>query len=442
MSARSARSGFYGWYQLAALWIVLFINAAFPFFGAGVMNAAMARSVGLDKETLGLGFSLMMLCSGLSAPLVGQVIRRAGVRTALIVGAAMICLGAILMATTVSVGWQYILVFGIIVGCGYGLCGTLTVQSSVTLWFSRRRATAVALVLTASGVAGFTVPPIMNAVVGPDGDRWRTGWIIAACATALSAVVARLFVKNSPEEVGQTPDGVPPGTTARTDEPARRIHRTDRNWEVRSAVRTPAFWFCTFGSTCVSCAFLTYIAHGILHLQSFGHSSAVGAASLSLIALSSLLGRMGAGVLADRFEPRWVWAGSMLLASAGVFLISNPPDTLTIHVFAILLGLGYSGCMISWAATVANYFGPVSYPSIYGMQYFVVALVSAWAPAAVGTLYDRIGSYTMAFLTVATLLSVGAVLVSLAKPPRLQTSGADAHVVESQAAGQQASKSR
>jgi len=75
---------------------------------------------------------------------------------------------------------------------------------------------------------------------------------------------------------------------------------------------------------------------------------------------------------------------------------------------------------VSWAATLANYYGPVSYPFIFGVQAFANLLFIAVAPIAAGALYDRTGSYGTVFGTVASLLLSGAVLMFFARPPRAQ----------------------
>ena len=56
---------FYGWTILAALWGVMFLNLGFPAYGPAVINAAMAKALGLNRETLGNMFSVYMIMSGL-----------------------------------------------------------------------------------------------------------------------------------------------------------------------------------------------------------------------------------------------------------------------------------------------------------------------------------------------------------------------------------------
>src|SRR5271156_1159082 len=85
---------FYGWTMLAALWGVMFLNLGFPAYGPAVINAAMAKSVGLHREALGNMFMIYMIMSGLPGPLVAMSVNRFGVRKTLTLGSAFIVSGA------------------------------------------------------------------------------------------------------------------------------------------------------------------------------------------------------------------------------------------------------------------------------------------------------------------------------------------------------------
>lgn len=61
---------FYGWILVAGLGALYFVSGGFAFYGPGVINAYMAKSLGMDRSTLGLGFSVIALVMGLSGPLV------------------------------------------------------------------------------------------------------------------------------------------------------------------------------------------------------------------------------------------------------------------------------------------------------------------------------------------------------------------------------------
>ena len=91
------KAGFYGWTLLGVLWSVLFINLAFPAFGASVINTYMAADLHLDRAMLGLPYSIYLMMSGLPAPLVALCVNRKGIRFTLLLGGTLVILGSLLV---------------------------------------------------------------------------------------------------------------------------------------------------------------------------------------------------------------------------------------------------------------------------------------------------------------------------------------------------------
>ena len=60
---------FYGWKLLSVLWIVVFINLAFPIYGSRGVEAVMMEELGLNRQTLGSIISVFTIMSGLPGPL-------------------------------------------------------------------------------------------------------------------------------------------------------------------------------------------------------------------------------------------------------------------------------------------------------------------------------------------------------------------------------------
>jgi len=75
-----SKSLFYGWTLLGAFWLVLFVNLAFPAYGAGVINNYMAVDLHLNRQMVGLPYSVYLLMSGLPGPLAALCVNRRGIR--------------------------------------------------------------------------------------------------------------------------------------------------------------------------------------------------------------------------------------------------------------------------------------------------------------------------------------------------------------------------
>jgi len=267
---------FYGWKLLSALWIVVLVNLAFPIYGSSVVNTAMIEALDLDRAMLGFIFSLFTIMSGLPGPLVAICVNRFGVRFTLILGSLLVITGSILMATVVSTGWQAAIVFGIVVAFGVGAGGIIAAQAGLAKWFFRRRALALAIISSATAVGGFLAAPLLNKIIESASGDWRMAWWFVAGLSLIVGIIALIFVKEKPEDLGQLPDGGPAKVQKDKKKIIRQwwgaVHKTTENWSYREAITGAPFWLLMVSQMGMSLGYTVFIAHGVVHLQDLGHT--------------------------------------------------------------------------------------------------------------------------------------------------------------------------
>src|SRR5258708_10654105 len=135
---------FYGRTILAEVGSGVFLNLGFPAYGPAVINPAMAKALGLHRETLGNMFSVYMIMSGLPGPLVALSVNHFGVRKTLVLGSALTIVGSLLMATVVTSGLGAMLCFGLLVGTGFATGSAMAVHCGLARGVRRRRSGALA----------------------------------------------------------------------------------------------------------------------------------------------------------------------------------------------------------------------------------------------------------------------------------------------------------
>ncbi|SEF79208.1 Major Facilitator Superfamily protein [Bryocella elongata] len=413
-------SSFYGWRLLAALAAIASVNQGMTYLGAGVINAPMARNLGLSRGILGLGSTFFVLCIGLSAPLVGGLVNAFGSRLCLVFGSLLVALGAILLATGASQGWHFVVCYGLLLGMGCGFGSMIPAQSCASLWFERRRATALGLVLVGTGVGGAISAPLLTHVIVTAHGNWRAGWWCVSAAAFLAGMVSIAFVKDSPDDLGQVPDGQEKLVGEIADDAAARhsrVYRTRDHWTVREAVRTPAFWLLTLAAVGESVPGTAAVAHAIPHLRDLGHTAEAAGSALGIFSVCSILGSLIVGFFCDRMDPRIAWAVSIVIIGSSLLIATRAESNVGMYLFTGMLGFGSGSALTCWHATVANYFGPASFPSILCAQMPISTTIAAASPFLVGVAYDVHGTYTPAFLAVSALSVSTAILLLVAGPP-------------------------
>jgi MFS family permease len=411
---------FYGWSLLATVWVVSLINLGFPMSGSSVLNAAMLADLHLDRRTLGLAYSVFSLMSGLPGPAVAYSVRRFGVRFTLIIGSLMVIVGSVLLATLVTTGTFVVVAFGLFVGSGVGTGAILASQAGLARWFIRRRALAMSVLYTAGGIGGFVAAPLANRVMALDNGNWRAGWWMIAVLSCLAALVAFLFVKERPEDVGQLPDGdAAPLESAGPDaRPGRRpAFVTAENWTPGEALAGSTFWLMMVAQLAISCGYVVFGGHGVVHLQDLGHLRDAIALAVGTSAAMALIPPALVAVFGDRVDPRYLWAAFAASMGFGMWLVIRADTIPLMYLSTACIGIGFSGGVLCVMTVVSNYFGPEAFPFLGGLTAAInTALSSITAPVA-GWLYDEGLGYSGMFLTVAVWSFAGAILLLAIRPP-------------------------
>jgi MFS family permease len=426
MQTTTEKRPFYGWKLLIIFWTIIILNFAFPTFGTSVVNTYMAEAMRLSRKELGLAFSVFSLMAGLPGPIVAASINKLGIRATLMIGTLLTSCGALLMAAYVKTTSQAILVLGLIVGAGAAMAGTVAPQVGVARWFHRKRARAMSLMLTASGIGGFIAVPTLNAVIARDQANWRAAWWLMASMSLLAAIVSALFVKDSPEQMTQVPDGDDSsenGSGLAGAPASHGVFKTTEDWTLGEALRSRTLWFIVATYLGFFMGFFIYIAHGIAHLKGLGHSPGEAAKSISIIFISSLIGQSTVAVLGDRIEPRYISAVAVCLYGCGTLLAIRAVDLTTMYVYAIMMGTGFSAAFTCMMTIWGNYYGPKIYPTLLGVTTPFGTILGAIGPVAAGYVYDRYGTYAGAFEAAAALCFASAVLYLLAVPPVRRAAG-------------------
>jgi MFS family permease len=415
---------FYGWTMLASLWGVMFLNLGFPAYGPAVINAAMAKALGLHRETLGNMFSVYMIMSGLPGPLVALSVNRFGVRRTLVLGSALIVSGALLMATVVTNGMGGMLCFGLLVGSGVATGAALASQAGLARWFVRRRSLALSVLYSASAIGGFVAAPLLNQLIQTSGT-WRAGWWLLAALSSVAAGIALIFVRERPEDVGQVADGFgPPAADGQPAVDTRPPFVTRREWSFADAARNPTYWILLISLLGASGGYTLFLAHGVVHLQDLGHSASVGAWAVGTMTVTGLIGKVILATFGDRIDPRYLFALFMAVFALGLVVIVNARATWQVFFFATCFGIGFGGGLVCFMSVLSNYYGTRAFASLSGLAVAVNTTVSAIAPKVAGHLFDQGVGYGITFYILAAWGFIGAIVLIFTRRPDVMVGAA------------------
>ena len=429
MPDTSEKQGFYGWVLLPILCVVYSVPIGFALYSPPVIYQFMSPELHWQRGEINLGYTVIGMVLGLSAPLTAWLIHRMGARRTLTVGGILTALASVLMA---ALGHLYpvYLVLCFFVGLGIAFGSVLPIQTLVIYWFNARRALAIGIVLGGGALGGFIYPQLVSAGITGFGGDWRIGWDIVAFADFIVAVVALILVRNEPADLGQHPDGLSPQQLHEVQQHAKhrliRTYRSPVNWTVRNALRTPTIWLLIASTGCIFFLWQAILTQTPFHLRDRGFLSTDPSLLMrpefiyGLIIFCSIIGRLSVSFLGELFETRFLLstAGFSLFIGGILFWIASKEAIWAVYLFPLFVGFGFGATYVSTPLITGNYFGAGAFAGISGITNPIGAVFQFSSPFIAGLLYDINGNYGLAMLVSCTGALAGAVLILFCTPPK------------------------
>ena len=408
---------FYGWIVVVVACLCYGFGIAPGYYSWGFFAPHVMEDLDATRAGVGAVFGLFLLVLSLVGPLVGFAQSRWGVRVVMTVGSCAAAAGFALTSRATSLVAAFF-TFSIIAGVGVGFSTTVPCQTLATHWFVRYRARATAVIMATGGLVGIFISTFDAWLLSF--STWRTGWLVIAAISAAVAGLAAAFVRTSPEEMGQRPDGEPSNGDPDEGCPAENCseRRLDSDWTVAKAARTPHFAVLIVCGLASVLPWGVAISHGPLHMRDLGYSEPFTAGLISTMALASIAGRICAS-LADLVSPRQFLAVALFVQGIGTYGFVLAQDPGAVYVSAAMLGLGFGAAYVAVAVVTAAFFGRQAFGTILGIRMSISGMFGAVAPWLAGLTYDRLGSYHLAFLALTLFGIVSAVLIAFCPRPRL-----------------------
>lgn len=407
---------FFGWKNLGLLFGVYLFAVGFVYYSFNVIFPEMVRETGWKRGDASWAQTLHGVMFSAFVPVAALLTNRFGARATIATGIGVLIAGCILLGTIAHSIMAWTILWGVVMAFGLALGGVIPIQTTVAQWFSLRRATAIGLVMSAAGLGGFLAQPLFTWVM-QDFGGWQSGWL-AATGFAVVAVVLVSWVVNRPEDLGEHPDGIVPGSEAHAQQrSATRIYRTQDTWTLAEALRTPTLWLLIvlFLGTVMPLYLLA--VHGVLHLTDLDYDRMQAASVLSFMLAGSACARFPLGWLGDRVEPRVILFCLLIGAAVALAIVWQAPGLGWLLLAGALFGAAYGGTLVLVPAIIANYFGAASFASINGFVFPVQLVIASAVPVGAGYLADRTGSYDASFIGLTGYALLAAICTLWARPP-------------------------
>ena len=426
---------FYGWWLSGIAGLIMVVSAVPVFHGMAVWAPVLKTHFGWSATQVGAALALTRAEGALFGPIEGWAADRFGTRVMVFVGLLVLAGAFLLFSRTgdvhiLGLPIDALLIFYlsfILMSLGQGLGGWVPLMTMLNHWFSRLRGTSMGISMSVMTAGALVVVPAIAWAIDPEADRlgWRTTAMVIAGIILVAAVVLPFFIRTRPQEMGLHPDGEaaeppPPVRREPTPEEIAASLPPEPELTVRQALKTQAFWCIAFGHGFASMIILAIMSHlGIMMHTDLGYSLLTVSGIVSLYNFVSLPFQLGGGYLGDRIPTNVALFLFTGIQGVAVVLISINTSIYMFYVFAVLFGIGFGGRTPLTTAIRGEYFGRASFGKILGLSTVPMNILLLIAAPLAGFMRDQMGDYQWAFLTLAILNSIGAVLFLIARKPKL-----------------------
>jgi len=351
---------------------------------------------------------------GLLAPLMGFLVDRWGPRRLILGGIILLGIALILLSRVTSLSMFYgtfvIVAFGI-----SGLSPTVFI-STVSNWFRRNAGIATGIMACGFAIGSLLVPIVVRLI---DVYDWRTAIFILAMFTFIIGVPLSFLFRHKPEQYGYLPDGDQIDTAIPSEEttPAQPLE-VEVNISVKEALKSRAFWHIGLAMSLLFLPLSAVVVHVMPYLSSVGIERSTSSMVATAIPLVSIIGRLSAGWLSDRFNKTQIASGFIIMVSLGLLFFSNvlAERMWPLIPFIILYGIGWGSNLPIRAALMREYFGRNNLGTLFGFMMGFVAIGGVLGPIIAGWVFDNYGSYHAAWLLFACAVLVSSIIMATTPP--------------------------
>lgn len=377
-------------YIVITAFLALFSLVGFAYYGLPFFFDFMTKEYGWSRTVITSGNALGKLLVGpLFGFIAGWLIDKYGPRRLMMAGVLLMGTALIGLSFSNSLGLFYL--FYIFNALGYVCGGPLPCQVLISRWFDKNRGKAMGIAYLGIGAGGAVVPLIAAGLEKSYG--WHNSLMVLGVLVILIAFPMVFFIRGSSSLAG----------THAHKEPAVPI---------KTILKNPYFYLLAIGSMCAIGVVGGVNQHLKLYLRDLDFSQSQAAHVISLVLLSSLIGRVLMGWLADLFPRKYVMILIYLIVAFSIPLLLVPEFPGRIYIFAVIFGIGLGGDYMIIPLMAGDLFGIRALGRTMGIILVADGVAESLFPMFLGAMHDAQNTYSTAFIILIGVAITGAVIVS------------------------------
>ncbi len=376
------------WQIVGALFAMMMFSSGLGFYNQSVLLAALTRERDLAVVAASLAPTVFFAVSGVAGLGVANLIERIDARWSVAAGVA-VCAASLVAIGRVETAAQVYLAFAVF-GVGFSATNMLTASTVVTRWFARRRALALSVVFTGLSVGGILIAPFAAWLIGETGLRRGTEILAAVYVLGILPVSLWRLIprpRGDQDRAGEFEGGEEPGVAP------------GEAFRSRYFLGVAGTFF--FGLM----AQVGAITHQFRLVS--GHEPGAAGLAVSVLAASSVVGRLASGAMLERIPYRGFTLILLVLQGLTLLVMGSSTGAAGLLLASSAFGLTVGSFLMMQPLLIAEAFGAGSYARIYSVSTLFASIGVALGPFLVGLAHDVAGGYRNAYALAAVMSWLG-----------------------------------
>lgn len=378
-------------YVMITAFLALFAIVGFGFYGLPFFFDFIMEERGWSRTVITSGNAVgKLIVAPVFGFFAGWLIDRYGPRQLMMTGGLMLAIALIGISYSSSLELFYL--FYVFNALGYVFGGPLPCQVLISRWFNKSRGKAMGVAYLGIG-AGGALAPVLAARLEQWYD-WHVALAMLGVIGFLMVFVFSYFIKDKKEK------------------PTTVIEQKVEGSSMRNILKSRNFYLLAIGSMCSIGVVGGIGQHIKLYLSDLNYSQTEAAHVMSFVLLSSLVGRVMMGWLADIINRKYVMLLIYLIVMASIPLLLVPEFGGRIYIFAIIFGIGLGGDYMIIPLMAGDLFGLKALGRTMGIILVADGVAEALFPVLLGALYNKSVGYMVGFSVLIGVALLGAIFIS------------------------------
>ena len=398
----------YAW-AIVAMASVLQVTTNFISQAFAILLVILSENFEWSLTAITLAYFFRSIITAMLSPGAGWLGDRYGARRTLVLAGVLYVVGMLLLST-IAQTWQLYLYYSLVLGASQALFSVNT-PTTVAAWFRTRLGVAVGLQQSLGGMGTSIMAPALALLLAS--TDWETVFKIIPAVGGVIIFALLIWFRNEPADRGMMPYGSKEGDPPPVAVNNPVITRLRAQVFLQHVRRTNAFW------NLIIIHHLGCIGHSIVivgvvfYASTQGLSLAQAAWIISIYSFCSISSRFSTPILADRWGSKGVMAVAFFVQGVTVVLLFWAHDPWQFYVFAVLFGIGLGGEMSAFLVIDRQYYGMGPVRTVFGFQHLGAGLGMALGGLIGSIIFDRYGSYDIAWgiSIAASLAGIGCILL-------------------------------